>query len=72
MNEPNNNKDSDNKRNEDDAFNVDTDEESLEKNTKLVTETIPKIFKTEIFYIDDIFSESERNNLERLVKAFNG
>ncbi|GLV31338.1 XRCC1 [Carabus blaptoides fortunei] len=70
-NESNNNKASD-KGKDEDAFNVDTDEEHFEKNTKIVTEIVPKIFTTEIFYIDDVFSDSERSNLERLVKAFNG
>lgn len=55
----------------DEAFEIETDEETLEKNTKNIPD-VPKLFNTDIFYIDSVFSEKETEKLERLIKSFNG
>lgn len=55
-----------------DEYGAETDEEKLEKKIADLGEPVPKLFKTEVFYIDNVFSDNEKTKLERLIKGFNG
>lgn len=55
-----------------DEYGAETDEDKLEKKIADLGEQVPKLFKTEVFYIDNVFSDKEKSKLERLIKGFNG
>lgn len=55
-----------------DPYDMDTDEEKLERNSKNISDKIPKIFDKEMFYIDNEFGDEEKSKLEKMLKITNG
>lgn len=55
-----------------DPFDADTDEEKLERSSKPISTKLPKIFDKDMFYVDDIFDNKIKKELEKLITIING